>query len=127
MFCSFRNYEICKRIPSKYYSMGRPVVHLKLWNFLAYTANILYSLSVFYTDKEILKQTDKEMNVQSVVEQPEIYIFSHCCDSIIEKLGCVPLRREHVLQMSFPLKFDNVLVKDTMRIFQGRASLQQTF
>ena len=90
---------------------------------LAYTAKVIFSDSIYFTDEEILRKTGKEINVQSVVEQPEIYIFAHCSDKTSEKLSYVPFRREDILEMSFPLKIEGVVIKDTMRYFQGRNML----
>jgi len=60
------------------------------------------------------------MNAQSLVEQPHIYIFAHCGDSIAEKLSYISLRREDILQLKTPLTVDDVLLCDTMRFFQGK-------
>ena len=91
---------------------------------LAYTAKVIFSDSIYFTDEEILRKTGKEINVQSVVEQPEIYIFAHCSDKISEKLSYVPFRREDILEMSFPLKIEGVVIKDTMKFFQDMYLLE---
>ena len=85
---------------------------------LLYTVKVIYSKSIFYTDEEML-EFGVGMNVQSIVEQPQIYIFAHTGDSIAEKLAYVPIRREDVLRLRIPMYFGNVEVQDVMRFFIG--------
>jgi len=96
--------------------------HLSLLNrgFLVYTMNVIYSKRIFFTDDEVFKISGKNVNVQSLVEQPFIYIFAQCSDSIAEKLSYVSLRREDILEMPLPLSVNNVLLKDRMRFFKGK-------
>ncbi len=65
------------------------------------------------------ERTKKRMNVQSLVEEPEIYIFSHCGDTITEKLSLIEARRDDIADMKNHLEIEGVKVKDTMRFFQG--------
>ena len=64
---------------------------------LVYTVKVIYCQKIFYTDQEVLQKTGKAVDVQSLVEQPHIYIFAHCNDSISEKLSYIMLRREDIL------------------------------
>lgn len=56
---------------------------------MLYTVKVIYSEAIFYTDDEYYKKSGKKLNVQSVVEQPEIYIMAKCADTIAEKLSYV--------------------------------------
>ena len=67
----------------------------------------------------MLKNFGVVMDVQSVVEQPQIYIFAHCSDSIAEKLSYIPIRHEDVLKLRMPMHFGDVVVEDVMRFFIG--------
>ena len=67
----------------------------------------------------MLEATGKVVDVQSIVEQPHIYIFAHCTDSISEKLSYIMLRGEDILAMKEPITIDKVELHDTMRFFQG--------
>jgi len=100
------------------------------------------SKRILFTDDEVFKISGKNVNVQSLVEQPFIYIFTQCSDSIAEKLSYVSLRREDIfaqcsdsiaeklsyvslrrediLEMPLPLSVNNVLLKDRMRFFKGK-------
>ena len=61
----------------------------------------------------------KKINVQSVVEQPEIYIVAQCQDSIAEKLSYVSNRREDALDLAQPISIGNVKINDKLRFFIG--------
>ena len=102
--------------------------HLIIWGdhssllshgFLLYTIKCLYDSSIFYTDKEMLDRCKKVVDVQSLVERPEIYILASCDDTIAEKLSYVEARREDLLDLSTPITLGEVKIFDTMRFFQG--------
>ena len=61
----------------------------------------------------------KKINVQSVVEQPEIYIVAQCQDSIAEKLSYVSNRREDALDLAQPISIGDVKINDELRFFIG--------
>lgn len=67
----------------------------------------------------MFESTGRQMDVQSIVEQPQIYIVAQCDDTIAEKLTYIPARRDDVLEMSEPLVVDGFMLNDTMRFFQG--------
>ena len=91
--------------------------------FLFYTTKVIYSKDLFYTDNEYEELTGKRLDVQSIVEQPEIYIVAQCHDSIAEKLSYSEIRREDILCMAEPIDIEGVRLKDSMRFFQGKKSL----
>ena len=61
----------------------------------------------------------KKINVQSVVEQPEIYIVAQCQDSIAAKLSYVSNRREDALDLAQPISIGNVKINDKLRFCIG--------
>ena len=103
--------------------------------YLLYTTKVIYSTKIFYTDEEMFERTGRVIDVQSLVEQPEIYIVAQCNDSIAEKMSFVSERRDDILKMGSSLTIDDVIVNDEMRFFQGkfisgrvtRLCLQKTF
>ena len=108
--------------PSKSYNR-----HFVVWGdhssilssgYMLYTTKVLYSKDEFFTDKEMFESTCRQMDIQSIVEQPQIYIVAQCDDTIAEKLSYVPARRDDIIEMSHPLIVDGVLLNDTMRFFQ---------
>ena len=87
---------------------------------LVYTVIILYSKRIFLTNEEVLAKTGRKINVQSLVEQPHIYIFAHCGDTIASKLSYIAIRREDILQLQTPLiTSSGIRLDDTLRFFQG--------
>ena len=88
--------------------------------FLVYTVKVLYTKRLFVTDSEYKTTTGKTADVQSLVEQPFIYVMAQCSDSIAEKLSYIALRREDVMEMVTPMYIDGTIVKDRMRFFQGK-------
>ena len=87
--------------------------------YLLYTVKVIFSKDVFYTDEEMWNKFQKKINVQSVVEQPEIYIVPQCQDSIAEKLSYVSNRREDALDLAQPISIGNVKINDKLRFFIG--------
>ena len=86
---------------------------------LVYTVKVIYCKKTFYTDDEMLQSQGKVIDVQSVVEEPQIYIFAHCADTISEKLSYITYRREDILLMKEVVKIGDVELEDTMMFFQG--------
>ena len=87
--------------------------------FLFFTTKVIYSSDIFYTNDEFEQITGKKLDVQSVVEQPEIYIVAQCHDSIAEKLSYSETRREDLLSMGEIMRIGDISIKDKMRFFQG--------
>ena len=87
--------------------------------YMLYTIKVIFSKSIFYTDQEFFAKSGRHMNIQSIVEQPEIYIVAKCADTIAEKLSYVDIRREDVLEKKAPLIIDDVTLTDNLRFFQG--------
>ena len=85
-----------------------------------YTVKIIYSKQIFLTNDEVLAKTGRKINVQSLVEQPHIYIFAHCADTIASKLSYIAIRREDILDLKTPLTTSTgIRLGDTLRFFQG--------
>ena len=87
--------------------------------YLLYTVKVIYSKDIFYTDDEMFAMFNKKINVQSVVEQPQIYIVAQCDDSIEEKLAYVPVRGEDMAELAQTITVDNIKIDDEMRYFIG--------
>ena len=63
---------------------------------LLITLRVCYSDKLFYTDEEMLTRTGKVIDVQELVESPEIYILGHTDDSLAEKLSYSETRVEDI-------------------------------
>ena len=68
----------------------------------------------------MFEKTGKSFDVQSLVEQPQIYIFARSNDSIADKLCYVDLRRADIKEMVVPIKVNDITLHDHMRFFQGK-------
>ena len=86
---------------------------------LVLTIRVLYNTKIFYTDDEIESTSGRKINVQALVETPELYTICNTSDSLAEKLSYTNTRLEDVKQLEIPLDVDGVKVMDTMRIFLG--------
>ena len=86
---------------------------------IIFTCNIVYDPAAFYTDEEYYLKTKEKINVQSIVEAPELYIMGQC-RSNDEQIGYITTREEclHDLNENISVN-DEIEVKDIMRFFHG--------
>ena len=113
--------------------------HLQIWHdhsTLANHGHILFMVSCLYdpaihlTNEEYKLKTGEEIDVQSQVERPEIYIVGRCCSSDAEQLAYIDTRLCCLqdLQRDLTLEEDEgytVPIKDVMRFFHGDSPAQQ--
>ena len=79
----------------------------------------LYDPAVFLTDDECKEKYNMEVNVQSEVEKPELYMLTQC-QSNDNQLLYSEERVEDLLEINTPITSSNgVLINDIMRIFKG--------
>ena len=107
-----------------YQSLARSHSSILNSGYMLYTVKVLYSKTIFFTDEEYYVKFGRRLNIQSVVEQPEIYIVAKCSDTIAQKLAYIDVRREDLKEMETPLVVNDVVLKDTMRFFQGTYFIQ---
>ena len=84
----------------------------------------MYNPAVFYTSKEYKELTGCNVNVQSVVEQPELYIIGRC-KSNDEQLSYIETRIECLEELKTDLqlssideKYEGIILNDSMRLFK---------
>lgn len=87
--------------------------------YLLYTVKVIYSTDIFFTDEEMTSKINKKLNVQSLVEQPEIYIVAQCNDNIVEKLSYVAERRDDASTLDTPIEIEQIKINDKLRFFTG--------
>ena len=108
--------------------------HLQTWHdgsticnhgHILFTINVLYDPAIFYTSAEYKEITGLEVNIQSIVEQPEIYIVGRCRAND-EQLGynhtrieCLKDLRNKISLEEFDQQLHNMELSDTMRLFHG--------
>ena len=83
------------------------------------TVGVIYNKAIYYTDEEFFAVSGNQINVQELVEVPEIYILGHTRDFLAEKLTYTETRMEDILNLH-ELKIDQYSVQDCMRFFIGR-------
>ena len=93
---------------------------------LLITVALLYDPAFYLTAEEFQMKFCKSLDVQSIVEQPEIYILGRSSSSIEHQAMFTECRKEDLLEMSSSLTTSTgVMVKDTMRFFHGDGPTQQ--
>ena len=72
--------------------------HAALLNrgYLMATVRVMYTPEIFYTDKEMEIREGRKMNVQEIVEHPELYILGQTDDTLAEKLSYTETRIEDI-------------------------------
>ena len=81
------------------------------------TVNIIYDTAIHLTDREYEQVHGRETNVQSVIEQPELYILARCPGDD-HQLMYADCRTEDIRQLTDP-HFNGIKIKDIVRFFHG--------
>ena len=76
---------------------------------------------VFYTNEEYLRNHPGiQINIQSEVEQPEVYFLSAGSSSVEDQGALIGDHINCLLNLSTPVEIDNgIAIKDTLRFFTG--------
>ncbi|CAH1277639.1 Hypp9731 [Branchiostoma lanceolatum] len=84
---------------------------------LLVTVHALYDPAIHYTSEE-MRQQGKPMDVQSVVEAPEVYLLARCKSTIADQLKYVRCQREDIKAMQ-DTNYQDVKIRDVVRYFTG--------
>ena len=87
--------------------------------FLLITVHIMYNPAVFLTDTEYEEKHKIKVDIQSIVEQPEIHLLSLGSLSIADQAAVVGDRRSCLFDLPTPLTTRGVAVHDNLRVFTG--------
>ena len=105
--------------------------HLMIWadnstllnhRYLLMTVNVLYDEVVFYTNKEMEEQGKGNIDVQSLVERPQVYILARCGSSEAEQLArkiCLEGLNNKITTSG------GIKMTDVMRLFHGDGPQQE--
>ena len=86
---------------------------------ILFSVNIIYDPAVFYTREECKLITGNDIDVQSEIEKPELYMLGRC-QSNDEQLGFIKSRVECLKDLSNNIVIDeNFELVDVMRFFHG--------
>ena len=115
--------------------------HLQVWHdasmianhgHILFCVNILYDPAVFYTQQEYKRLHGVDVNIQSQIEIPELYIIGRC-KSNDEQLGyintrvdCLKYLSEGIVLNDLDKSYDKSFVlNDVMRMFHGDGPASQ--
>ena len=84
------------------------------------TVNCLYDPAFFYTAEEIKSRTRKDLDPESIVQEPHVYILARCRDTVVDQLCYIDGRVEDLAQLADKItSSQNVNITDKMRFFHG--------
>ena len=105
--------------------------HLLVWQDHSTLANhghlllmirVMYDPALYHTLEELKEMTGKDIDVQEIVERPEVYLLARAQDTIMDKLSYVETRMEDVQELTTKLKLhveSETEITDVMRFFAG--------
>ena len=109
--------------------------HLMLWadnstllnhGYLLLTVNVVYDEAFFFTDKEMEEQGKGNIDVQSLVERPHVYILARCGSSEAEQLAYIDTRKACLESLSNKMVTSSgIEITDVMRLFHGDGPQQE--
>ena len=81
---------------------------------------LLYDKAVYYTPEELLNIKGREIDVQQIIQTPEIYLLARASDTAIDKLSYIETTTEDITELKTNLKSDsNVEFTDKMKYFNS--------
>ena len=102
--------------------------HLMFWHdgsdlanhsHILMTVSAMYDKAIFLTEEEYFEKTNMRIkNIQSLVEEPFLYILSRC-PATEAQLAYVTTRCEDLKCLDDPIIWQGVPIKDKMRLFKG--------
>ena len=104
--------------------------HLLVWSdhasvmnhgHLMLTVKTLYDEGFYLTREEYKEIYGKDLDIETLIEEPQLYIFSRCRDSLQGKVAYTDTRREDILEMNVKIRINGHenMVTDTMKYFNG--------
>lgn len=79
----------------------------------------LYDPAIHMTRDEYKNKTGLEVNIQSVIEEPQLYIMGHSGCTDADQMMFIPTRRQCLYSLSQPIEKDGIPIKDRMRFMNG--------
>ncbi|KAI8516476.1 AP-5 complex subunit zeta-1 [Branchiostoma belcheri] len=92
--------------------------------YLLVTVHTLYDPAVYYTAKELEEQGRGQVDIQSEVEKPEVYLLARSRASIAEQLLYSDCQRSDLQSLSETVQYKDNQVTDWMRCFIGDGPAQ---
>lgn len=87
---------------------------------LLLTVNVMYDPAFYFTREELKLKTGKDIDIETLVQKPQVYIMGRCSDQVADQLCYMPNRINDIVEMEVPvLSKCGVTVTDVMRFFHG--------
>lgn len=103
--------------------------HLALWHdhstilgagYILMTIHVLYDSAVFLTTDEYKRKTGETINVQAIIEEPELYILCLSSSSPSDQLATISDRLDCLTDLQTPVKTSTGIdIRDNLRYFIG--------
>jgi hypothetical protein len=79
----------------------------------------LYDPAIHMTSTEFKNKNGLDINVQSAIEEPNLYMMGFSGSSDADQLMFVPTRRECLQSLSHPIEIHGATINDTTRFMNG--------
>lgn len=109
--------------------------HLMVWGdnstllnhgHLLLSISTIYDEAIYYTNEQMKAKGKENIDVQSLVESPHVYMLGRCGASEVEQLAYVKTREACFQSVSEPVLTSNgVQIIDIMRVFHGDGPQQE--
>ena len=111
--------------------------HLMVWadnstllnhGYLLLTVNAVYDEALYFTDKEMEEQGKANVDVQSLVQRPQVYILARCGSSEAEQIAYMYINTKKVCLEGLKNKVvtsNSIQITDVMRLFHGDGPQQE--
>ena len=119
----------------KYLKRVERTRHLMVWadnstllnhGYLLLTVNAVYDEALYFTDKEMKEQGKGNVDVQSLVERPQVYILARCGSSEAEQIAYINTRKVCLEGLKNKVVTSNgIQITDVMRLFHGDGPQQE--
>ena len=86
--------------------------------------SLLYDPAMYYTDEEYEAISGKRINLQSIIERPNLYILARC-PSNDQQIMYSDTRMEDILSLKKIKTKNGILIEDIIRVFKGDAPASQ--
>ena len=80
--------------------------------------NVLYDKALYLTDDEYFERTGNRVNIQTIVEKPELYIVARS-RSNDEQLSYIETRLSRIIELKQKFYVNDIEITDKMRLFHG--------
>lgn len=92
--------------------------------YLVCLVTCLYDPAVFLTDKEYAAKTGQNLDIQKIIEQPEVHFIARCGSSDLEQLLYSETRLQCIQSLEVGVHIEGMEFNDRMRFCHGDSPLR---